>query len=83
MASYSDSLLEAPNQSRIAFSILSSDGDLNCKPMPAPVFFGLGEFCYEVYQSELFGRVSDWGSSAMKSTNLSCSGVFPTGGVML
>ena len=35
MASYSDSLLEALNLSRIACSILSSDGVLNCKPVPA------------------------------------------------
>ena len=36
MASYSDSLLEAWNPSQIACSILSPDGVLNCKPMPAP-----------------------------------------------
>ena len=35
MASYSDSLLKAPNPSRIACSILSPDGDLNYKSMPA------------------------------------------------
>ena len=60
MASYSDSLLEALNLNRIACSILSPDGDLNCKPMPAPSMLS-------VHQSELSGRVSDWGSSAMKS----------------
>ena len=38
MASYSDSLLKALNPSRIACSILSPDGDFNCKPMPAPVY---------------------------------------------
>ena len=37
MASYSDSLLEALNPSRMACSILSLDGDFNCKPTPAPV----------------------------------------------
>ena len=31
MASYYDSLLEALNPSRIAYSILSLDGDFNCK----------------------------------------------------
>ena len=36
MASYSDSLLEALNSSRIACSILSLNGVLNCKPMPTP-----------------------------------------------
>ena len=38
MALYSDSLLEALYPSRIACSILSPDGVLNCKPMPAPDF---------------------------------------------
>ena len=67
MASYSDSLLEALNQSRIACSILSSDEFLNCKPMPAPDCLDAPSIL-RVNQFKLSGHVSDWGSSAMKST---------------
>ena len=68
MASYSDSLLEALNPSRIACSILSPDGDFNCKPMPARVCLNAPSIL-RVHQSKLSGRVFDWGSSAMKSTS--------------
>ena len=68
MASYFDSLLEALNPSRIACSILSLDGDLNCKPMSAPVCLDAPSML-SIHQFELFGRASDWGSSAMKSTS--------------
>ena len=68
MASYYDSLLEALNPSRIAYSILSLDGDFNCKPMPAPVCLD-APLILSVHQSKLSGRVFDWGSTAMKSTN--------------
>ena len=36
MASYSDSLLEALKPRRIACSIFSSVGEVNCKPIPSP-----------------------------------------------
>ena len=68
MASYSDSLLEALNPSRIPCSILSLDGDFNCKPMPPLVCLDAPSIL-SVHQSKLSGRFSDWGSSAMKSTN--------------
>ena len=68
MASYSYSLLEALNPSRIACSILSPDGDFNCKPMPVPVCLDAPS-TFSVHQSKLSGRVSDWGSSAMKLTS--------------
>ena len=58
MALYSDSLLEAPNLSRIACSILSPDGDLNYKPMPAPVCLDAPSML-SIHQSELFERASD------------------------
>ena len=58
MASYSDSLLEVPNSIRIACSILSPDGDLNCKPMPAPVCLDAPSML-SIHQSELSGRASD------------------------
>ena len=67
MASYSDSLLEALNPSRMTCSILSPDGDFNCKPMPAPVCLNAPSI-FSVHQSKLLGRVSDWGSYAIKST---------------
>ena len=68
MASYSDSLLEALNPSRIACSILSSDGDLNYKPMPTPVCLDAPSML-SIHQPELSGRASVWGSSAMKSAS--------------
>ena len=68
MASYSYSLLEALNPSRIACSILSLDGDFNCKHMLAPVCLDVSSML-SVHQSELSRHVSDWGSSAMKSTS--------------
>ena len=68
MASYYDSLLEALNPSRIAYSILSPDGDFNCKPMPTPVFLDAPSIL-SVHQSKLLRHVPDWGSSAMKSTS--------------
>ena len=68
MASYSDSLLEALNPSRMARSIISLDGDFNCKPTPAPVCLEAPSI-FSVHQSKLSGWVSDWGSSAMKSTS--------------
>ena len=68
MASYSDSLLEALNPSRMACSILSSDGDFNCKPTLAPVCLD-APLIFSVHQSKLSGQVSDWGSFAMKSTS--------------
>ena len=68
MASYSDSLLEALNPSRNDYSILSSDGVLNCKPMPASDCMDASSIL-RVHQPKLSGHVSDWGSSVMKSTN--------------
>ena len=68
MASYSDSLLEALNPSRIAYSILSPDEDLNCKPMLAPVCLDAPSML-SIHQSELSMRASVWGSSAMKSAS--------------
>ena len=58
MASYSDSLLEALNPSLIACSILSPDGDFNCKPMPAPVCLDAPPML-SVHQPELSRCVSD------------------------
>ena len=58
MASYSDSLLEAPNLSRIACSILSPNGDLNCKLMPASVCLDAPSML-SIHQSELSGRASN------------------------
>ena len=68
IASYSDSLLEALNPSRIACSILSPDRDFNCKPMPSPVCLDALSIL-SVHQSKLSGCVTYWGSSAMKSTS--------------
>ena len=68
MTSYSDSLLEALNPSRIDCSILSPNRVLNCKPMPAPDCLDAPSI-FRVHQSKLSGHVSDWGSSAMKSTS--------------
>ena len=67
MASYSDSLLVALKPNRIAYSIFSPVGEVNCRPMPVPV-------CLEapsplsVHQLVSPGRVSNCGISAMKST---------------
>ena len=58
MASYSDSLLEALNPSRIACSILSPDRVLNCKPMPALNCLDAPSIL-RVHQSKLSGHVSD------------------------
>ena len=68
MASYSNSLLEALNQSRIACSILSPDGVLNCKPMPAPDCLDAPSIL-RVHQFGLSGHVSGWGSFSIKSTS--------------
>ena len=68
MTSYSDSLFEALNSSWMAYSILSSDGDFNCKPTLTPVCLDAPSI-FNVHQSKLSGRVSDWGSCAMKSTS--------------
>ena len=69
MASYSDSLLEAPNSSRIDCSILSPDGVLNCKPMPASISLDAPSML-SIHQSELSGCASDWGSSTMKYASI-------------
>ena len=58
MASYSDSLLEALNPSWIACSILSPNGDFNCKPMPAPVCLDAPSILSD-YQPKLLGRIFD------------------------
>ena len=58
VALYSDSLLEALNPRQIACSILSPDGDLNCKPIPAPVCLDAPSML-SIHQSELSGRASD------------------------
>ena len=68
MASYSNSLLEALNSSQIACSILSPDGDLNCKRMPSPVCLDTPSML-SIHQSELSRHASDWGSYAMKSAS--------------
>ena len=68
MASYYDSLLEALNWSRMAYLILSPDGDFNCKPTLTPVCLDAPSI-FSVHQSKLSGRVFDWGSCAMKSTS--------------
>ena len=66
MASYSDSLLEALKPKRIACSILSPVGEVNCRPMPAPD-------CLEalstqrVHQPFLSGQVSGYEIYARKS----------------
>ena len=68
MASYFDSLLEALNPTRIACSILSPDGVLNCEPMLTPDCLDALSIL-RVHQSKLSGHVYDWGSFAMKSTS--------------
>ena len=68
MASYSDSLLEALNLSRIDCSIFSPNGVLNCEPMPAPDCLDSPSIL-RVHQPKLSRHVSNWGSSAMRSTN--------------
>ena len=68
MASYSDSLLKAPNPSRISCSILSPDRDRNCKPMPSPICLDTPSML-SIHQSELSGRASDWRSYTMKSAS--------------
>ena len=68
IASYSESLLEALNTSRIDCSILSPNGVLNCEPMPGPDCLDAPSIL-RVHQPKLSSHVSNWGSSAMKSTN--------------
>ena len=58
MGSYSDSLLEALNLSRISCSILSPEGDFNFKPIPPSIFLD-APLILSVHQSKLSGCVSD------------------------
>ena len=70
MTSYSDSLLKALNLNRITCLILSPDGVLNCKPMPALDCLDAPSIL-RVHQSKLSRHVSEWRSSTMKSTSTS------------
>ena len=66
MASYSDSLLEAPKPKRTACSIISPVGEVNCRPRPAPDCLEAPSMqrVHHPFSSE---KVSDYGTSARKS----------------
>ena len=66
MASYSDSLLEAPKPKRTACSILSPVGEVNCRPMSAPECLEAPSM-QRVHQPFSSGQVSACGISARKS----------------
>ena len=71
MALYSDSLLEALKPNWTACSILSPVGEVNCKPMPAPICLEAPS-TLSVHQPVLSGHVSGYKISAMKSAR-TCS----------
>ena len=75
-ASYSDSLLEALNPNRIAYSILSPVGDFNCSSILAPVCLDAPS-TLSVHQFEHLRHVLDWGISAMKSANTCPFEIYP------
>ena len=66
MASYSDSLLVALKPNRIACSILSQVGEVNCRPMLAPDCLEAPS-TQSVHQPFLSRQVLGCGISAMKS----------------
>ena len=66
MASYSNSLLVALKPNRTTYSILSPVEEVNCKPMPAPVYLEAPS-TLSVHQPVSPGRVSNCGISIMKS----------------
>ena len=66
MASYSDSLLEAPKPKRTAYSIFSLVGEVNCKPMSAPDCLEAPSM-QRVHQPFSSGKVSGCGISTRKS----------------
>ena len=65
MALYSDSLLEALKPRQTACSILSSKGEVNCRPMSAPDCLEAPS-TQRVHQPFSFGQVSGYGISARK-----------------
>ena len=67
MASYSDSLLVALKPKRTACSTLSPVGEVNCKPMSAPVCLEAPS-TQSVHRLVLFGEASGCGIYARKST---------------
>ena len=66
MASYSDLFLVALKPNRTAYSILSPVGEVNCRPMPAPVCLEAPS-TLSAHQPVSLGQVSGRGISAMKS----------------
>ena len=66
MASYSDSLLEAPKPKRTSCSILSLVGEVNCRLMSAPDCLEAPS-TQRVHQSFSSGQVSGCGISTRKS----------------
>ena len=66
MALYSNSLLEAPKPKRIACSILSPVGEVNCRSMPAPDCLEAPS-TQRVHQPFSSGQVSGCEISARKS----------------
>ena len=66
MASYSDSLLVVLKPNRTACSILSPVGEVNYKPMPAPVCLE-APYTMSVHQPVSSEQVSSCGISVMKS----------------
>ena len=72
MASYFDSLLVALNPNHITCSILSPVGEVNCRPMPAPVCLEAPS-THSVHQLVLSGQVFGCGISVMKSVRLAPS----------
>ena len=66
MASYSDSLLEEMKPKRTACSILSSVGEVNCRPIPTPDCLEAPS-TQRVHRPSLFGNVPGRGISARKS----------------
>ena len=66
MASYCDLLLVALKPKRTACSTFSPVGEVNCKPMSAPVCLEAPS-TQSVHQPVLFGEASGCGISARKS----------------
>ena len=66
MASYSDSLLVALKPNCTACSILSSVGEVNSRPMPAPICLEAPS-TLSAHQPVSSGQVSGYGISATKS----------------
>ena len=72
IASYSDSLLVAPKPKRITCSTLSLVGEVNCKPMSAPICLE-ARSTQSVHRPVLFGKASGCGISEGSQPGISPS----------